>query len=64
MTTTFPGYDINHDISPGSWRRINLEEKPFDLPPPERYVFEHCAELENRYRDKSLGLWKVDSSYL
>ena len=64
MATTFPGCEVNHNISPGAWRRINMEEKPFNLPVPDRYIFEYCTELENRCRDKSLGLWKTESIYI
>lgn len=61
MTTTFPGWDVNHDIKPGQWRRINLEMPPFNFPSPKHYLFEHCSEIDNRCRDKSLGLWELES---
>lgn len=64
MMTTFPGCEMNGDILPGAWRRINFEEKPFSFPPPKRYIFEYCSEGNNCYRDKCLGLWRVDSIYM
>lgn len=64
MTTTFPGHYLNHNISIGQWRPINLETAPFFLPSPKRYLFEDCPQSGNRYRDKSLGLWKIESIFI
>lgn len=64
LTTTFPGREKNIDILTGKWRPLNLEIAPFNFPPPERYIFEYCSEGGNRYRDKSLGLWKIEGIYI
>lgn len=59
LTTTFPSYDENHDIGVGQWRPLNLEEAPFLLPAPDLLLVERCTEGDGRYRDKSLGLWRL-----
>jgi hypothetical protein len=59
LTTTFPGRDENHDIEVGEWRPINLEESPFLFPAPDMLLVERCTEGDGRYRDKSLGLWRL-----
>jgi hypothetical protein len=58
ITTTFPNHPENADIVDGEWRPINLERQPFNLPPPLRLVGEGLTE--SSYRDKSLGLWRID----
>lgn len=61
LTTTFPGHETNPDIRTGDWRPLNLELAPLSFPRPERYLFEFCSESNNQFRDKCLGLWRVDS---
>ncbi len=60
LTTTFPGTTENENIATGDWRPINLERPPFNLPPPARLINEGCTEGRGAFRDKSLGLWRVD----
>lgn len=60
LTTTFPGREMNYDIQTGNWRALNLELAPFNFPKPERYIFEYCSEEGDRFRDKCMGLWRVD----
>ena len=60
LSTTFPENDLNVDIENGDWRMLNLEKKPFDFPPPTVLINEECEEVEGAYRDKSLGLWKLE----
>ena len=57
LTTTFPNQSEN--IKPGKdhWRPINLQKKPFNLPPPVLLIRED--EEDHRYADKSLGLWSI-----
>lgn len=57
LTTTFPNQKEN--IKPGKdhWRPINLQKKPFNLPPPVLLIRE--VEKDHRYSDKSLGLWYI-----
>lgn len=59
LTTTFPDCTENQEITSGDWRLINLERPPFSFPPPLRLINEQCTEGGGRYRDKSLGLWRV-----
>ncbi len=60
MTTTFPEEKVNTDIPTGGWRPINLELPPFNLGEPEYLLNEGCTEKEGIFKDKSLGLWKID----
>ncbi len=57
LTTTYSGRDRNSDVPTGSWRPINLQLPPFQLPAPIRLIDEECP-LES-FRDKRLGLWRV-----
>lgn len=59
LTTTFPDSDANEDITTGDWRLLTLVKPPFNLPPPVQLLVEHCTEGGGRFRDKSLGLWRV-----
>lgn len=60
LTTTFTDRKENHDIITGSWRAINLLEKPFSLPKPILIINEHCTEDNNSFVDKSMALWKIE----
>ena len=42
-----------------SWRPLNLQLPPFNFQPPMTLIDEECPEEEGRYRDKSLGLWRL-----
>ena len=55
LTTTFPGLTVNGDIWSGSFRPINLELPPFNLPKPLR-TFVDSATGD---RTGVLGLWLV-----
>jgi hypothetical protein len=57
LTTTYSGRDRNSDVPTGSWRPIDLQLPPFQLPAPIRLIDEECP-LEG-FRDKRLGLWRV-----
>lgn len=63
LTTTFPGRR-NLDIVTGDWRPLNLEASPFNFPPPLELISEGCTQDHGAYRDKSLGLWRLDSLVL
>lgn len=58
LTTTFPDCQANEDIVTGDWRVLNLERKPFLLPPPLQLLNEGCTEADGVFADKSLGLWR------
>ncbi len=47
---------INHDISTGGWRPINLMLPPFTFPRPIRSIHEKFFEKDY---DKNLYLWKI-----
>ncbi|HMJ45734.1 MAG TPA: class I SAM-dependent methyltransferase [Ferruginibacter sp.] len=59
LTTTFPKHPANYNIATGEWRTINLQEKPFNFPPPLFVINENCAENNGKYNDKSMALWKI-----
>ena len=59
LTTTFPARTGNASIVTGEWRPLNLEQAPFQFPPPLKMITEGCTEKDGSYADKSLGLWKV-----
>ena len=58
LMTTYPDRTENVDVTMGRWRPLNLELAPFELPPPERAILEHCTENEGTRADKTLGLWR------
>jgi hypothetical protein len=58
LTTTFVERTRNEDIPTSAWRPINLQLPPFSFPPPMKLIDEACPMQD--YRDKSLGLWKID----
>ncbi|MDP1706363.1 MAG: class I SAM-dependent methyltransferase [bacterium] len=57
LMTHFPEKTVNENIPTGSWRPINFELPPFNLPKPIRIFDEKCPVAG--FHDKSLGLWKV-----
>lgn len=59
MTTTFHQQEENKDIHTGGWRPLNFCRPPFGFPEPVLLLDEKCTEMEGRFSDKSLGLWKV-----
>ena len=59
LTTTFVDRTANDDIRIARWRPLNLECAPFHLPAPILTIDEECPEPE--FRDKRLGLWRIDS---
>jgi hypothetical protein len=60
LATTFPDRRGNRDIDLGGWRPLNLTLPPFAFPPPLRLIREGCTEQGGAYRDKSLGLWRME----
>jgi hypothetical protein len=57
LTTTFPAHG-NAELDT-IWRPLNLQEEPFNFPPPLELINENCSEDDGQYRDKSLGLWRL-----
>jgi len=61
ITTTFGELQANHDCEDGDWRALNLCRPPFSWPAPVALLDERCDEAGGGYRDKSLGVWRLDS---
>lgn len=61
LATTFTSdrERANLDGPLGGWRPIDLRRAPFSLGEPERLVSEADDVEDDRYRDKSLGLWRL-----
>ena len=54
LLTTYPEVDANKKIREGSWRKINLQQEPFNLPPPTRLY----DEGEKGWNGgKFIGVW-------
>ena len=49
------------DIENGDWRMLNLRQEPFGFANPILLINEEREEVDGAYRDKSLGLWKLES---
>lgn len=60
LVTTFPEWDANRDCEDGDWRALNMEKPPFGWPAPRELIDERCEEGGGGWRDKSLGLWRLD----
>lgn len=60
LVTTFPEWESNRDCEDGDWRALNLQRAPFDWPEPRALINERCEEGDGGWRDKSLGLWRLD----
>ncbi|EJN11789.1 hypothetical protein PMI42_04802 [Bradyrhizobium sp. YR681] len=60
LITTFPEWDANRDCEDGDWRALNMEAAPFNWPAPRELINERCEEGAGGWRDKSLGLWRLD----
>jgi hypothetical protein len=60
LATTFPDLERNAPGAVGGWRPIDLTKPPFNLPAPERLIFERPSSEPNpNYGRKALGLWKL-----
>ena len=60
LATTFPEWEANRDCEDGDWRALNLEKAPFGWPAPGELINEACEEGGGGWRDKSIGLWRLD----
>lgn len=60
MTTTFTDETKNIDISTGMWRKLNLQQPPFNFPPPLELINEEFDHDGGWAADKAMGLWMVD----
>ncbi|MEZ4978334.1 MAG: class I SAM-dependent methyltransferase [Chitinophagales bacterium] len=59
LSTSFVDRKQNKNIKNGDWRPINLELTPFNFPKPELSILENCTEARGKYKDKTMGLWKI-----
>lgn len=59
LTTIFSETVMNEDIITGYWRPLNLQKPPFNFTKPLQLLNEKCTEQKGKYKDKSLGLWKI-----
>jgi hypothetical protein len=57
LTTTFPETRENGPIQAGWWRPINLQNSPFNLPRPTRWLSD--ADSDDKHPDKILALWDL-----
>jgi len=60
LTTTFTDRTKNKDIATGLWRTLNFQAAPFKFPEPIRIIREECQLGDGGYKDKALGLWKIE----
>lgn len=60
LTTTFTQHSANADIVTGEWQPLNLQSSPFNFRNPIQLLYEGCTEEGGRYRDKCLGLWRIE----
>ena len=58
---TFLNREINEDIETGSWRTLNFYKSPFNFPESIEDINEKCTEAGNKYKDKVLSVWNLDS---
>jgi hypothetical protein len=59
IATTFPEWQNNADCEDGDWRALNLDRAPFDWGRPVALLNENCTEAGGGWRDKSLGVWRL-----
>lgn len=58
--TSFTKQEKNIDIPTGSWRTLNLQIEPFNLPEPYYTINEQCYEANGMFLDKCLLIWKKE----
>ncbi len=59
ITTTFPKVLVNGQARVGTWRPLNLQRAPFNLPEPLKFIRERAPNPDDKYNDKSLGIWDL-----
>lgn len=58
LATTYPAVAANEDIVTGSWRALNLERPPFNLPAPVQLLSDG-GPTTSQFGGCFLGLWRV-----
>lgn len=59
ITTTFTDRELNRELSGITWRPVNLQKAPFNLPEPSIVLNELCTEQGGKFGDKSLAVWSI-----
>jgi hypothetical protein len=59
IASTFPKWQVNADCEDGDWRALNFERAPFGWGRPVELLNENCLEAGGGWRDKSLGVWRL-----
>lgn len=61
LTTNFlwKSNQSNQDIEVGGWRRLNLEQEPYNFNYPNRIIIE--GNIQSNDRDKTMSLWSIES---
>lgn len=59
LATSFPSFSHNNNIVTGEWRPLNLQRKPFNLPPPLEIFRERILDDSDLFNCKSLMLWDL-----
>jgi SAM-dependent methyltransferase len=60
IATTFSQWQANVDCEDGDWRALNFERAPFNWGASVELLNENCLEAGGGWRDKSLGVWRLD----
>lgn len=58
--TSFVNTQENHDHPTLTWRNMNLQLEPFNLPMPIAILVEQCQEADGYFDDKSLFVYRID----
>ena len=60
ISTTYNDINRNNDIPKGNFRPINLSISPYDFGKPLLLINEKCTEKNLKYKNKCLGMWKLN----
>ena len=60
LSTTYSNINKNIDIPKGNFRPINLLRNPYAFGKPLLIINEKCTEKNLKYKNKCLGLWKLN----
>ena len=60
ISTTYSDIKNNIDIPKGNFRPINLSKAPYNFGKPLLLINEKCTEKNLKYKNKCLGMWKLN----
>ena len=60
LSTTYTNTKKNINIPKGDFRPINLTKEPYLFGKPLLLINEKCSEKNYKYKDKCIGLWKLN----